>query len=725
MDTLISLSPDLGRELSALRTAAGLKQSDIATAMRIHPSAVSRIETGSMPPEERIVSDYLKAVGSEEARRLRAILERAWTDLPRPTVHHPTLDALLKATDDLRRITEFLDDPSVPKPLEGQARLLRDEILKAASYLAERSHSVAYIGDIGVGKTTAACFQVGLTRQTKLVRDLKEDVLLATGAGRTTICEVRVRTSDKFAILVEPIPDAEVYRLVAEFAVDLWDRREGKPPAGEDSRALTGELDRALRNMAGLIRRREKDDNGQFVVRDEGIEMAKGVDTLEDLRSAIAERLRLYKRTTRELTPDSSGDAEGRAWLRDTFYKINDGRHDAVSLPHRITVIVPFPLVTNAPLPIEIIDTKGIDQTAVRPDLRAAVDDPRCVSILCSRFLEAPGQSTNLLIGHLKETGSERAVEERALLLVLDRNEEARAMRDDETGRDVESVEEGRFLKKLQIEDALLKNGVNQLPIAFFNTMEDDAKILNEAICSRLLQMRERHATRLESLSQTIDTMIQNREHENALAAQREVNRRIEIFIEQNAELRNMIRHCQDSLLEQMTRTHARTLWASMRRSGSWPNFDVYFWLGAGASQDATLRSLPRVQALAGLISNMLGDTDLEPAHRFLEALKSSIEGWNAAFLETVRNVAAEVFRPALDDARAFWAECESEWGQGSGYRDRVHERIRIWFEDPDRQHLHRTLDQRMRRTWDTAFINPLREAINIGLPRNDELTAT
>ena len=136
MDTLISLYPDLGRELSALRTEAGLKQSDIATAMRIHPSAVSRIETGSMPPEEQIVSDYLNAVGSEQARRLRAILERAWTDLPRPTVDHPTLDALLKATDDLHRITEFLDDPSVPKPLEGQARFLRDEILKAASYLA-------------------------------------------------------------------------------------------------------------------------------------------------------------------------------------------------------------------------------------------------------------------------------------------------------------------------------------------------------------------------------------------------------------------------------------------------------------------------------------------------------------------------------------------------------------------------------------------------------------
>ncbi|HVB79583.1 MAG TPA: hypothetical protein VNE82_06480 [Candidatus Binataceae bacterium] len=221
--------------------------------------------------------------------------------------------------------------------------------------------------------------------------------------------------------------------------------------------------------------------------------------------------------------------------------------------------------------------------------------DPRCVSILCSRFLEAPGQSTNLLIGHLMETGSVRAIEERALLLVLDRNEEARAMRDDETGRDVENVEEGHFLKKLQIEDALLKNGVRQLPIAFFNTLEYDPKILNEAIWSRLLQMRERQAICLDSLSQAIDAMIRNREHENALAAQREVNRRIEIFIEQNAELRDMIRHCQQSLLDQMSRTHARTLWASMRRAGSWPNFDVYFWLGTGASQDAMLRSLPSV----------------------------------------------------------------------------------------------------------------------------------
>ena len=121
----------------------------------------------------------------------------------------------------------------------------------------------------------------------------------------------------------------------------------------------------------------------------------------------------------------------------------------------------------------------------------------------------------------------------------------------------------------------------------------------------------------------------------------------------------------------------------------------------------------------------MLGDSDLKPAHDFLQTLKSSVEAWNAAFLEDIRILTAEVFRPALDDDRAFWAACENEWGQGPGYRDRVHDRVRGWFEDQSRQHLHRTLDQRMRRAWASEFVAPLRRAISIAIIPNDEMAVT
>ena len=723
MEQLMRAIPtDLGRELAALRIGADRKQSEVAAAMRVHASAVSRIETGTAPLDEETLNDYLDAINTDSARRFREVLQREWSEIPRPPVNHPNLESLLNATDCVKRVDEFLADPTVPRPLEGQARLLRAEILRSAGYLADLRHSVAYIGDIGVGKTTAACYQAGLTRQTKPVRDLKEDVLLATGAGRTTVCEVKIRTGDRFALIIEPVPDDEVYRLVAEFAADLWDRREGKLPSNEESRALSAELDRALRNMAGIRRRREKGDNGTVVIRDEGLEIAKEVETPEDLRSAIAERLRLYKRTVRELVPEVTDEASAKAWLRDTFYKVNDGRHDAVTLPNRITVVVPFRVVSDSPWLIDLIDTKGIDQTSIRPDLKAVIDDPRCVSIFCCGFRDAPGQSVNILFEHLKVMGSLRAIEQRTLLLVLDRAGEAHAMRDDATGADVESVEEGRELKKLQIRDAFARIGVGNLPISFFNTAEDDPKYLNQWIATHLQQIREHYVAQLMFLRNAVESMIKNRKQEYALAAQQEVNRRIEIFVEQHPDLPDLVRHCQDSLLDQLSKTHVRTVWASMRRSGSWPNFDVFFWLGVGAAQDAKLRTQESVSALLGLIENMLGDSNLQPAHDFLRTLKSSVEAWNAGFLDDIRNLAAEVFRPALDDDWEFWTACENEWGQGSGYRDRVHDRVRDWFENQGRLHLHRTLDQRMRRAWKTEFVDPLRKAISITMLPNDEM---
>jgi transcriptional regulator with XRE-family HTH domain len=721
-----ALYPSLGRALARIRDEADLKQADIAETLGVHPSAVSRIETGATPLDLETLDAYLDAINSQSAKDLRRIIARDWVQvgLPQPQIGHPNLGSLIGAADDLRRLDDFLSDASVPKPLEGQARLLREEIVKAATFLASGEHSIAYIGDIGVGKTTALCFQSGLVNQIKPVRDLKDDVLLATGGGRTTVCEVRVKQGDKIGILIDPTPDAEVYRLVAEFALDLWERRHGRALTGDESRALTSELDFAIRNMASIRRRKEKDDLGQIVFRDEAMELAREADSVEDLRSAIAARLQLYKRTTRELAPDSSDITQGKIWLKDTFSKINGGKHALVSLPQTITITMPFRLVDSAPLPIEVIDTKGVEQGIVRADIKAVISDPRCVPVLCCGFKDAPGASTNDLIEHLKGFGFLRAVEEKAILLVLDQKEHAKAMRDEATGDYVESVEDGRAVKKMQIEDALGRRGVRQLPVYFFNALEDEPRRLNEIIWSRVQSMRQRYENRLVSLSHTIDTMIQNREHEYALAAQRAVNHRIEIFVNQNSQLRDTIRRCQEALLDQLSRTHPRTLWASMRRAGSWPNFDVYLWLGVGAEQDAHLRSLPSVKALMGLIDNMLGDEGLQPTHRFLDALKPSIEGWNEEFLASVRNIATEVFRPSLDADSGFWEACENEWGQGGGYRQRVRERVRDWFEEPDRQRIHNTLNKRIKKEWKASFVRPLQDAVNAGLTRNDELAS-
>ena len=55
---------------------------------------------------------------------------------------------------------------------------------------------------------------------------------------------------------------------------------------------------------------------------------------------------------------------------------MNNGRHPEFTLPRRIEVVVPFPLVSGTDLSIRMIDSKGIDRTAARADLEAHPTTP-------------------------------------------------------------------------------------------------------------------------------------------------------------------------------------------------------------------------------------------------------------------------------------------------------------------------------------------------------------
>jgi hypothetical protein len=158
-------------------------------------------------------------------------------------------------------------NPALPQSLSGQAQFLRARLLGSAAYLSNLAHRIAFIGTIGDGKTTAICFLSGLTRPSqKQPRDLRDECLLATQRSRTTLCEVTVRgeaaergaSTLRFRIAVEPTPNEEIYRLVREWAIDLWDRRTGTKRSPEESRGLSIEIERALREPPRRSRAREK-----------------------------------------------------------------------------------------------------------------------------------------------------------------------------------------------------------------------------------------------------------------------------------------------------------------------------------------------------------------------------------------------------------------------------------------------------------------------------------
>ncbi|MGA7451346.1 MAG: helix-turn-helix transcriptional regulator [Rhodoplanes sp.] len=106
---------DIGRVLEGLRLRADRKQSDIAQALGIHPSRVSRLETGATDPDPVEIEKYLAAIASEAAQRYRDILAEEWTNIPRPDPWHPDAPALVQVTRLLRKLNhEVISDPKLP-----------------------------------------------------------------------------------------------------------------------------------------------------------------------------------------------------------------------------------------------------------------------------------------------------------------------------------------------------------------------------------------------------------------------------------------------------------------------------------------------------------------------------------------------------------------------------------------------------------------------------------
>ena len=700
---------DLGVQLARFRLEEKLSQAAIAERLKVDQSRVSRIENGDITPSESEIERFLKGVNSENSLAYLKYLGGSWRHIARPSFSNPQLEVLAAAEEHLAKLESFRHSRELPSPLVAEMDMHKASLCRAAAYLNQLSHDIAFVGDIGVGKTTALCFVSEMILPGSA--GVLDKVVLEAGAGGITICEVQIRTGPAYGILVDPQPDAEVYRAAEELCAGLWAKRIGNTQDEHNGKGVSREVDRALRNMARLPRRRHKDEEGKRVAVDPALELANECKSLSELQSSFSERLRLWERRTRRLWYSEANGRSSLRWMQETFVKINNGRRADVTLPRLIDIVIPEDVLSETTLRLSLVDTKGVDQTAVRPDLEVRLRDPRTLTVLCTRFNDAPGSTMQRFLEHARDTIPER-IKERVLLLVLPRPDEARAAKDD-AGEMVESDDEGYELKRDQAEATLRRIGLGELPIVFFNATTDAPDSLRRCLIGRIDGIRSVHVRRIRSVCDAIVRMIANQEVEAAQAAQTAVRKCLRIFCKQHTDLPMRKRTTHAALIKAFRTLNAQTVWATTRRRGGWYNLDVFFHLGRGEAIDANLRSRRALDGLKELVSNMLGDDDYDSMHEFLRELLENVEEWQRNFMDNARTIGEEAFRSDLADDAKFWAECERRYGQGGGYRDDVAVMLQKWFESSAREPQHASAERKTRSAWREQVIKPLRHLID------------
>ncbi|MBI1292784.1 helix-turn-helix domain-containing protein [bacterium] len=672
----------VGRYIASLREGAGFKQNELAKRLEWSAAVLSRVESGDRPLSDDELSIVLRGIGTPEAERAQVLLAREWRLLPAPSLNDSDGDLLWEAEQTAQAIHALAERPDVKQFFERRLVRYREEIVASASRVLEKRYRVAFVGTIGVGKSTAICRVQRLELPT--TKGMPKAVL-ETGAGGITICEVHVRRGPGFGLLIEPCAEDEIRRSVLEFARFLLNADQSAN-AGDDAETgapgISREVERALRNMSGLKRKRaeKRPDGSSTPAIDEARVLAQNFGDEKALAIEILARMELHKRDRRDLWLPETLEKAPLDWLQSAFEQVNNGRHAEFSIPRRIELIVPDAILDESELEITLVDTQGIDDIAERQDIEQYFDDPHAVMLLCTSFNEAPSTSVRALLSRAKDGGA-RNLDVMSAVLALPRPGEAIVMRDD-AGDAVEDAQGGYDLKQEQVALKLHPLGLGGLPVRFFNSAEDDPDALRRFILGRVQAVRESHRETLKEIIDGANALLANYEKEQAKEVMRAAARSLSVWLTNNNTLSAPSkRHVHDSLVSATSSAHPRTIHAAVVREGDWPRLDYAHQLSHGARAIATQLVQPRLTGFKEVAQNLLNDEQYADAHDLVRQAMRAIDGGFDAMIRKVQLVGQSVHSDELRGDVEFWRNCESEWGRGGGYRDRVNGRNRQWFE--------------------------------------------
>jgi GTPase SAR1 family protein len=345
---------------------------------------------------------------------------------------------------------------------------ISDRLNRIESILSIQRYNLVFIGQVGVGKTTAICHLFGLIRETtnsrstetnqsKSRKSNKFKELLSTGSGKTTICEVVIRAAGSTNIEIEPYDKKELQQIIEEFSLWIW-QKQYPQIVKEKVEIPPDELLRAIRNIVKLP---ESVVNGKIV--DQALEFAArfSSDQYQKFKMQMIDRGQLDNRTEAKIHPLVNCE-DHKLWVSTTFQSLNVANLANFSIPKRIYINLDSELLdfSNHPRLGSIIDTRGLDLlTKDRRDLASYIrENDNSICIFTEKFASAPGNVMPIISKYL--TTASVDIDTKCAVIVMHRKGEPEKVVD-ASGQAVDDMVEGIALRKANIENVFSGEAVN------------------------------------------------------------------------------------------------------------------------------------------------------------------------------------------------------------------------------------------------------------------------
>ncbi|MEH1959841.1 MAG: hypothetical protein V7L05_08135 [Nostoc sp.] len=347
-------------------------------------------------------------------------------------------------------------------------------------------YKIVFIGTIGKGKTTAIChlfnlisdFNVSKTKKGKTTNVIETKELLSTGSGRTTICEVIIKASEKTYIEIEPYTVDEMENLISDFCDSIANKDNTQ---SDEKIIISTEIERAIRNVTELkitsktVYNGDKKDSPRT---DQAKELLNesGVDFL---KKTALNNANIEARTTTKIEFDNQKNEQ--EWIKNTFAAINDVQLKEFAIPRKIYLYLSDDILSGSNLSQfdSVVDTKGLDENPIRKDLQKYIDSQDTICIFVTPFNDAPENNISKLMGYHLASKS-KDFHHRFVTLVLPHKNEAEKVSGCDGDYDI-----GIQIRNEQVQATFKNSNLDFFPknILFYDSLRyyrDDIVKLNE-----------------------------------------------------------------------------------------------------------------------------------------------------------------------------------------------------------------------------------------------------